>query len=724
LTKSIAIAVAVYQPDFKLFENFLKSLKNQTNPHWEAFFGFDSHPEKNILDLLNSDSRFHCIQNLSRLGSYRNFEALLTHVKNEFDIIFLADQDDIWYPNKINAIVNLFNEDIECGMIYSDSRVRASDGELVSDSLHKLERRKLNSNWQDLLIQNSISGCTMALRSDVLELALPFPETQGWHHDVWLSLISSISSKVCYTSEPLLDYIQHSGNLVGANIPRWGRPIKYLNDFKNRSLIRVMLMNALKLRLEKLQISPNRKLVLEVLYFRILKRSDVLKTLEVALGFVFVSLRQKSADIRYKIGKARRRILSSFMAALSRSKYLRIILKPIKKFIRGRNHQLRTSLTISSLSSQDPHIHRVISSDKSFVIVLPSIEDPLFGGTSTAILFAIQLQRLGRKVKICSYNRHINLPKEYIEKISPLLGVSNSEMQTLLSNSYSREIPIADGDVIIPTAWWTCEGVINAIEKLEIMNVKVSYFVQDFEALFYPADSNYARVLETYRLASQLIINSVPLANFLQREVRDVDMKLVFTPQHLFRNSREEVTASRYSDRLRPYTIVFYGRPSTPRNLFDLGVEGLSLFAEKFSANLPIEFVSVGEKHPDIHLPNGYTMRSLGPLDYVQYENLLNRSDIGLSLMLSPHPSYPPLEMREKNLRVVTNDFLGFKKDILNDSGLSIAQPNPNSIAVEINEHFKSLIRGETVQARIVQDMGKPIEEVAQNLILSSEGPI
>jgi hypothetical protein len=43
---------------------------------------------------------------------------------------------------------------------------------------------------------------------------------------------------------------------------------------------------------------------------------------------------------------------------------------------------------------------------------------------------------------------------------------------------------------------------------------------------------------------------------------------------------------------------------------------------------------------------------------------------------------------------------------------------------VEINEHFKSLIRGETVQARIVQDMGKPIEEVAQNLILSSEGPI
>jgi hypothetical protein len=50
-------------------------------------------------------------------------------------------------------------------------------------------------------------------------------------------------------------------------------------------------------------------------------------------------------------------------------------------------------------------------------------------------------------------------------------------------------------------------------------------------------------------------------------------------------------------------------------------------------------------------------MRALGKLDLEPYGSLLRESAVGLSLMVSPHPSYPPLDMAHLGMRVVTNGF-------------------------------------------------------------------
>jgi hypothetical protein len=47
----------------------------------------------------------------------------------------------------------------------------------------------------------------------------------------------------------------------------------------------------------------------------------------------------------------------------------------------------------------------------------------------------------------------------------------------------------------------------------------------------------------------------------------------------------------------------------------------------------------------------------LGMLSICEYLEVLRTAMIGLSLMLSPHPSYPPLEMAAFGLKVVTNRF-------------------------------------------------------------------
>ena len=67
--------------------------------------------------------------------------------------------------------------------------------------------------------------------------------------------------------------------------------------------------------------------------------------------------------------------------------------------------------------------------------------------------------------------------------------------------------------------------------------------------------------------------------------------------------------------------------------------------------------VSAGKPHADIDLGDGVWLRSVGKLDLTEYATLLRGSAIGISLMISPHPSYPPIEMAHMGMLVLTNRF-------------------------------------------------------------------
>ena len=56
-------------------------------------------------------------------------------------------------------------------------------------------------------------------------------------------------------------------------------------------------------------------------------------------------------------------------------------------------------------------------------------------------------------------------------------------------------------------------------------------------------------------------------------------------------------------------------------------------------------------------LGDGLEMVSAGKLSLQAYGALLNQCAIGISLMLSPHPSYPPLEMAHSGILTITNSF-------------------------------------------------------------------
>jgi beta-1,2-rhamnosyltransferase WsaF-like protein len=181
-----------------------------------------------------------------------------------------------------------------------------------------------------------------------------------------------------------------------------------------------------------------------------------------------------------------------------------------------------------------------------------------------------------------------------------------------------------------------------------------AYLVQDFEPGFYAwsAQSELARATYAAGVATIGVVNSSLLAEYLASQ------GIVFEGQFTFE--------PRIDARLRPLLaepprertrrLVAYGRPDTPRNAFPLVVDALRAWVAAGGGG-GWEVVSAGRPHPPVELGRGLRMRALGKLELEAYGALLRESAVGLSLMVSPHPSYPPLDMAHLGMRVVTNAF-------------------------------------------------------------------
>lgn len=56
----------------------------------------------------------------------------------------------------------------------------------------------------------------------------------------------------------------------------------------------------------------------------------------------------------------------------------------------------------------------------------------------------------------------------------------------------------------------------------------------------------------------------------------------------------------------------------------------------------------------------------------------------GISLMSSPHPSYPPLEMSEFGVKVITNTYANKDLSVFNDNIISVTNVSPDNIAEKL----------------------------------------
>ena len=142
-------------------------------------------------------------------GVIRNFESVLSAASG--DVIFLADQDDVWLPEKREAVLHEIGRGA-C-LVLHDAIVTDAQLQQMHPSFFAL--RHSRPGFVRNLIRNSYMGCCMAFTRDVLQKALQFPDGIPMH-DQWIGLCAERNGKVCFLPRALLLYRRHDGNVTGA----------------------------------------------------------------------------------------------------------------------------------------------------------------------------------------------------------------------------------------------------------------------------------------------------------------------------------------------------------------------------------------------------------------------------------------------------------------------------------------------------------------------------
>ncbi len=212
---AIAVCMATFEPDEGLFRAQVGSLRAQSDDNWICLISDDgSAPERfeRIVDVVGDDSRFAIARSARRLGPYRNFERALELVPQGVELIALSDQDDRWHPDKLATLRAAIGDAL---LAYSDMRLVEADGRVLRETMW----RRRSNNHVDLvsmLVANTITGAATLFRRELLELALPFPDTPGFQfHDHWLAVMALAAGRVAYVDRPLYDYVQHPGAVFG-----------------------------------------------------------------------------------------------------------------------------------------------------------------------------------------------------------------------------------------------------------------------------------------------------------------------------------------------------------------------------------------------------------------------------------------------------------------------------------------------------------------------------
>lgn len=280
----------------------------------------------------------------------------------------------------------------------------------------------------------------------------------------------------------------------------------------------------------------------------------------------------------------------------------------------------------------------------------------LLGGVATALIVATEfVNRYDYELRIITRNTEAN-PMEYTN-IMNVIGVQPAKKLSFYSD-YERfskpvdlRMEISPKDVFFATSWWSAEAVKNIT-----IRPRFFYIIQEVETFFYNYSSERMlceRVMEDSNI--DYIINSHYLKDyFAENNPNITEHGCYFEPAFPI----ELYSRKTFANKNR-YKLFFYARPNNPRNLYGTGVELLRKAVDRGIVDLEEwDIYCVGQDAPYIHFSDGKSSINLGQLSWAEYARFLGDVDLGLCLMYTPHPSYPPFDVACSGGVVLSNKML------------------------------------------------------------------
>lgn len=188
----------------------VNSILNQTFAIHELIISDDASTDNTVIlahEMAARDARIRVIALQENLGFSANFQQAIAQAATP--LIALADQDDIWHPEKIARMLEALEAD--ASLIYCDS-VKFADTPPVSPKPSPKNRRIAGSDPKKISVYNTVSGHAMIIRKSLCSAAFPLPE--GVYYDWWLAIVAMATNRVQFLPEVLVYQRVHDRNVT------------------------------------------------------------------------------------------------------------------------------------------------------------------------------------------------------------------------------------------------------------------------------------------------------------------------------------------------------------------------------------------------------------------------------------------------------------------------------------------------------------------------------
>lgn len=328
-------------------------------------------------------------------------------------------------------------------------------------------------------------------------------------------------------------------------------------------------------------------------------------------------------------------------------------------------------------------------------LLIPSVDKQhVFGGIATAIkFFETMCERIDCEQRIvlmdAAYYRASSVADSKYELIPCNKDSAKPYQIVPFHDRCGKTIPVSKNDIFLATGWWTAYTVADIIRWQKKVyggdfNPLV-YLIQDYEPGFYPWSSRYMLADSTYRMEipTFAIFNSNLLQQHFLLNNYEFDKSWCFDPV-LNGKLAEFLPTEKEIQKKRK--IVIYARPNTERNAFALIVMALRKWTELYADAMKWEIIAAGETFEPVAISKDITLKSVGKLTLEAYAKVMLEAYAGISLMVSPHPSYPPLEMATFGAKTITNCYANKDLKCFNENIVSLKSCSPLQIAQKLAE--------------------------------------
>ena len=270
-----------------------------------------------------------------------------------------------------------------------------------------------------------------------------------------------------------------------------------------------------------------------------------------------------------------------------------------------------------------------------------------------------------------------------VDRRARALGLEPENIEIVQPTPGSAVIAVRRHELFVTFNWWITLNLLPVLrsqqEHFGQPALPFLYLIQEYEPQFYPFSTTHMLSRSAFEPTWPCwgIFNTVELYDYFTSQGHRLDRSFVFEPK--------------LADALRPFLakeacqrarrIVVYGRPGIPRNCFSALLKGLKLWSQRHPEFEDWEVLSVGLPHRPFSLGAGRKMHSIGKLSLEAYAELLREAAVGMSLMSSPHPSYPPLEMAHFGVLTITNRYANKDLSSSHDNIISLDDIRPETIA-------------------------------------------